>query len=74
MVQQCQVSNFSQKERQPQFVSTIYTNPQMFGKDNIICNLYIRNIPWSLKKSRFSSSNIQDFFSLKIPSLLLSLG
>ena len=48
MAEQGQVSNFSQRKRQPHFVSTIYNAPQMFGRN--VFNLYIRNIPWSSKK------------------------
>ena len=36
------------KNRQPHFISTIYSAPQMFVSD--VFNLYIRNIPWSSQK------------------------
>ena len=61
MAERGQVSNFSQRKRQPRFVSTIYNVPQMFGRN--VFNLYIRNIPWSSQKKSGFRRAISGTFS-----------
>ena len=50
-------SNFSQLH----FVSIIYNDPWMFGRD--VCNLYIRNILWSSQKKEGFRRAISGTFS-----------
>ena len=54
-------ARFSQRKRQPHFVSTIYNAPQMFGRN--VFNLYIRNIPWSSQKKAGFRRSVSGTFS-----------
>ena len=51
----------AEKIRQLHFVSIIYNDPWMFGRD--VCNLYIRNILWSSQKKEGFRRAISGTFS-----------
>ena len=68
MAEQGQVSNLSQRKRQPHFVSTFYNAPQVFGR--IVFKLYIRNIPWSSKKKAGFRRSVSGTFSRWIGTFL----